>query len=93
MSEDQTIEAPEAEDEAMNDAEPAVQPAADPPADMNAPVEDGTAEAASESTTEPTEAMPASDPLASNDLLSRFKVQLQPPRSQLMPLSFVSLGQ
>lgn len=33
------------------------------------------------------------DPLASNDLLSRFKVQLQPPRSQLMPLSFVSLGQ
>ena len=33
------------------------------------------------------------DPLASTDLLARFKVQLRPPRSQLLPLSYVSLGQ
>ena len=27
-----------------------------------------------------------------NDLLSRFKVRVQKPRSKLLPLSYVSLG-
>lgn len=33
------------------------------------------------------------DPMASNDILSRFKVRVKKPRSQLLPLSYVSLGQ
>ena len=33
------------------------------------------------------------DPMASNDILARFQVRVRRPRSQLLPLSYVSLGQ